>query len=383
MPWKESNRMNERMKFVVRLEDGERMTDLCKEFGISRKSGYKIWNRYLQKGPDGLFDESRKPISNPQKTTELIEKMILRLKDKYPSWGAGKLREYLLRKHPEANFPSKTTFYNILLKNDLVKKRRKRTYKARGTNLNSTLNPNDLWCADFKGQFKMTSGAYCYPLTITDHESRFLLSCKGLESVKEGGAFAVFQETFENFGLPKAIRTDNGVPFASPNAILGLSKLSVWWLRLGIDIERITPGCPQENGRHERMHLTLKQDLLHDPSNNLLKQQEIFDHFIDYYNNERPHEGIKNSTPDSKYEKSRKCIGKDLPEIEYPHCDFVRTLALNGKMHIKKCRPFHVGDALIKQPIGITNEARLLVTNLIKTKLRSTTCRLFKFSLRI
>ena len=202
MPWKESNRMNERMKFVVRLEDGERMTDLCKEFGISRKSGYKIWNRYLQKGPDGLFDESRKPISNPQKTTESIEKVILRLKDKYPSWGAGKLREYLLRKHPEANFPSKTTFYNILLKNDLVKKRRKRTYKARGTNLNSTLNPNDLWCADFKGQFKMTSGAYCYPLTITDHESRFLLSCKGLESVKEGGAFAVFQETFERICEP-------------------------------------------------------------------------------------------------------------------------------------------------------------------------------------
>lgn len=354
MPWKECSSMNERMKFVIRLEQGERMTDLCREFGVSRKTGYKIWNRYKLKGPNGLFDESQKPITNPNKISELKVRMILNLKAEYPTWGARKLRQYLMRKHPDVALPSDTTFYNILCRNNLVKKRRKRTFRSKGTNLSSNNNINDLWCADFKGQFKMRNNKYCYPLTVTDQCSRYILSCQGMESTKEAGAFAVFEEAFERYGMPKAIRTDNGVPFASPNGLLGFSKLSVWWVRLGIAVERIVPGHPEQNGRHERMHLTLKQDLLDTPAQSLLMQQEVFDNFIEYFNTKRPHAGIKNNTPSSLYKKSGKKFSKKLLDIDYSQCDFIKTTALNGKLHIKNCKPFHVGDAFIKQPIGIT-----------------------------
>jgi hypothetical protein len=200
----------------------------------------------------------------------------------------------------------------------------------------------------------MKNGQYCYPLTITDHRSRFLISCTGLESVKEGAAFSVFESAFEEYGLPWAMRTDNGVPFCSPNALLGLSKLSVWWMRCGIELERIKPGNPQENGRHERMHLTLKQDLLKNPSKNLLAQQEIFDQFTTYFNTERPHEGLKNETPDSVYKKSNRSFSRRLKEVDYKNCDSVRVVALNGKMNFGKKSPIHICDALIKQPLGIT-----------------------------
>jgi len=353
MPWKECSVMNERMKFVLRLDDGERMSDLCREFEISRKTGYKIWNRYKSSGLDGLFDESKKPITNPNKTLESVEMLILNLKNSRQTWGATKLREYLIRKHRGIEFPSRNTFHNILLKNDLVSKRRKRTYKATGTNLRSTVKSNDLWCADFKGHFKMKSGKYCYPLTITDHYSRYLLSCEALESTKTGGSFSVFESVFQEYGLPSAIRTDNGVPFCSPNALLGFSKLSVWWLRLGIDLERIKPGNPQENGRHERMHLTLKQDTLRDPKKNILAQQEIFDRFQKDFNYERPHEGIGNETPSTLYKKPRKKYKKRFPEIKYKSCDATRIIALNGKMNLTSKSSTHISDCLSKQPIGL------------------------------
>lgn len=354
MPWMESSVMNERLKFVIRYQDGESMSELCREFGISRKTGYKILTRYEKKGVDGLFDESRRPITNPNKTPDTIESIILNLKAKYPTWGAGKLREYLIRKHPNTPFPTKNTFHNILLKEDLVKKRRSRVFKSSGTNLRSTSNPNNLWCADFKGQFRMRNGTYCYPLTITDHFSRYLLNCTALESTKEGGAFAAFEAAFEEYGLPTAMRTDNGVPFCSPNGLLGLSKLSVWWMRCGIELERIRPGNPQENGRHERLHLTLKQDLLKNPSANLLSQQEIFDFFSNYYNKERPHEALNNETPNSIYKKSARPYSKKLKEVDYKGCDSVRVVALNGKLNLgRKSVSVHIGEALMKQPIGI------------------------------
>jgi transposase InsO family protein len=354
MPWRECNKMNERMKFVLRLESGEAMSDLCREFSISRKTGYKIWDRFVNKGLDGLFDESRKPISNPNRTLESTERMILNLKSQHPTWGAEKLREYLLRKYSNVAFPSKNTFHNILIKNELVKKRRSRVYKSTGTNLRSTEGPNELWCADFKGQFRMKNREYCYPLTITDHRTRFIIACEALESTKEGAAFSVFEAAFEEYGLPTAIRTDNGVPFCSPNALLGFSKLSVWWMRQGIEFERITPGHPEENGRHERMHLTLKQDLLSDPAKSLLGQQEIFDRFTETFNLERPHTALDNETPGSIYKPSARKYTCTPKEIEYKGCDSVRKVALNGKLHILKNHPIHISDALIKQPIGIT-----------------------------
>jgi len=353
MPWKECNIMNERMKFVVRLEDGERMTDLCREFGISRKTGYKIWNRYNDVGLDGLFDESKRPVTSPHKTSESIERLIINLKDKRPTWGATKLREYLIRKHSNIPFPSRNTFHNILLKNDLVKRRKRKNYKAKGTNLRAVNSSNDLWCADFKGQFKMRNGKHCYPLTITDQYSRFLLACDALESTKTGGAFAVFESVFEEYGIPQAIRTDNGVPFCSPHAVLGLSRLSVWWLRLGIELERIRPGKPQENGCHERMHLTLKQDTLRDPKRNILVQQEIFDKFKDDYNFERPHQGIDNETPSKLFKKSRKKYKKKLDEIKYENCDAVRVVRQNGKMSLTSNRTAHISDCLAGQELGL------------------------------
>ena len=170
--------------------------------------------------------------------------------------------------------------------------------------MRSSQQANDLWCADFKGQFRLKNQQYCYPLTITDHRSRYILVCDSHESTKEGGVFASFEDVFEQYGLPVAIRTDNGIPFSCPNALLGLSKLSVWWLRLGIHIERIRPGNPQENGRHERMHLTLKKDILQRPAQNHLKQQEIFDDYIKDFNTNRPHAALDHDTPNDHYQKS-------------------------------------------------------------------------------
>lgn len=354
MPWKESKVMNERMKFVIRLEEGETMSELCREFQISRKTGYKIWNRYCDKGIDGLFDESRRPHCFPNQTSEHVSRLILNLKESRPTWGAVKLREYLIRKHQNIDFPSRNTFHNILLRNNKVEKRRKRKYKAVGTNLRAANKPNDLWCADFKGQFRLGNKQYCYPLTVTDQNSRFILACDSLESTKESGAFATFEDIFEEYGLPHAIRTDNGVPFSCPNALLGLSKLSVWWLRLGIQIERIRPGKPQENGRHERMHLTLKRDLLQNPSQNILLQQEVFDDYIFDFNNVRPHGAINNRTPSEVYTQSKIEYRRQLKEVNYPNCERILIVKRNGKVNITPKRSTHICTSLAGQPIGLT-----------------------------
>lgn len=353
MPWKESNHVNERMKFIVRLEEGESMTSLCEEFEISRKTGYKIWNRFQTKGLDGLLDESRRPFSNPLQTSETIAQLILNLKAARPTWGAIKLREYLLRKHANIRFPSRNTFHNILVRNSLVKSKKRIKYKATGTNLRSTQNPNDLWCADFKGQFRLRSKRYCYPLTISDHRSRYLIKCVALENTKTAGAFAIFEDAFEEYGLPHAIRTDNGPPFSCPNALLGFSQLSVWWLRLGIEIERIRPGKPQENGRHERLHLTLKQDLLDNPAGSFIKQQEVFDHFIEEYNFKRPHAALDHETPSSVFKHSKIIYRPELGEIEYPQCEKVKRVFQNGKINFKPKKSTHLCTSLIGQNVGL------------------------------
>ena len=356
MSWKETDMITERMKFIMRFQDGERMSDLCKEFSISRKTGYKLLERFESKGSEGLFDERRNPLSHPNKTPLNIENLIIKLKETHKTWGAIKLREYLMRKYSELSFPSRNTFYNILLKHNLVHKRvRRNLFNFKGTNLRSTSKSNDLWGADYKGRFKLKNGCDCHALTITDHESRCLLSCTALESVKEGSAISVFESVFEKYGLPLAIRTDNGVPFAS-SSILGLSKLSVWWLRLGIEIERIQPGHPEQNGRHERMHLTLKRDLdlSRNPAANILKQQEDFDRFIYNFNTKRPHQALKNETPGSRYTPSDRKLPKTLKEIDYNICDRVRKIGKKGELYIDRKYPIFIGKALQYQPIGIT-----------------------------
>lgn len=306
MPWKECNKVDERLKFIARLLDGEKMSHLCEEFGISRKTGYKIFERYKNSGLEGLTDRSRTPYRYANQLPFQIEKAILSIKQEKPTWGAPKIRERIIRLYPDIRPPANSTVHTVLAKNGLVNVRRKRRYKAKGTELSLAKKPNDLWCADYKGEFLLGNKKYCYPLTISDFNSRYLLACEALESTKEQYAITIFERVFKEFGLPKAIRTDNGVPFSAPNALFGLSKLSVWWLRLGIEIERIKPGHPEQNGRHERMHLTLKKEATRPPGGNFLQQQAKFDEFIDEYNNDRPHQALNMKYPGELYIHSSK-----------------------------------------------------------------------------
>ena len=262
MPWQECRKMDERLRFVARLLDGERMAGLCREFDISRQTGYKIFSRYKDCGLVGLTDRSRRPYRQANRLPFQIESLIVQLRKEHPSWGAPKIREKIKRRRLGIALPAISTVHAVLDRHGLVTRGRQRNhFKAEGTGLSRPDHPNDLWCTDYKGEFMLADRRYCYPLTITDFASRYLLCCEGLETTKESYAFTVFERTFKDFGLPRAIRSDNGVPFASNSAFFGLSKLSVWWLRLGIGIERIKPGNPQQNGRHERMHLTLKNEV--------------------------------------------------------------------------------------------------------------------------
>ncbi len=274
--------MDERVRFVARLLDGEKMAPLCRSFGISRKTGYKIFERYKAMGLEGLTDRSRRPYRQANKLPFQIESLIVAVKKEQPSWGAPKIREKLVRLYPDIHSPAVSTVHAVLDRHGLVARKKRTRQRAKGTERSEPRAPNDLWCADYKGEFMLADKRYCYPLTITDHESRYLFACEALSSTKETFAFPVFERVFREFGLPCAIRTDNGVPFASPNALYGLSRLSVWWLRLGIAIERIKPGCPQQNGRHERMHLTLKKETTKPAGDNLLQQQGRFDDFVTY-----------------------------------------------------------------------------------------------------
>lgn len=308
MAWRECYKMDERLRFVARLLEGEKMAVLCREFDISRKTGYKSFQRYKDCGLEGLTDRSRRPYRQANKLALQIETLIVQLKREHPSWGAPKIREKLRRRHDDIQTPAISTVHAVLDRHGLVERARRRRPKLQGTALSKPLRPNDLWCADYKGEFMLADRRYCYPLTLTDFSSRYLLSCEALATTKEQFAFAVFERAFNDFGLPLAIRTDNGVPFASAHALFGLSKLSVWWLRLGIHIERIKPGHPQQNGRHERMHLTLKKEATKPAAPNFLKQQARFDEFLKCYNHERPHQALDMKYPAELYQPSPRAI---------------------------------------------------------------------------
>lgn len=318
MGWKECSKMDEKLKFIARYLEGEKMAPLCREFGITRPTGYKLVERYHMVGQHALIEQRRTPYRYANKLPIPVEALILDLKKEYPNWGAPKIREKIIKKYPDVKTPAKSTIHAVLDRNGLVNHRKgRRRFKASGTLLTDAQLPNELWCADYKGEFMLGNHQYCYPLTITDYASRYLLSCEAMASTKESFAFEVFKRAFSEFGLPNSIRTDNGVPFAAPQALYGLSKLAVWWMRLGINIERIRPGQPQENGRHERMHLTLKLETTRPPRENLIAQQESFDQFIEIYNEERPHAGINNKYPAEVYKPSTKEF-KRLDPLFYP-----------------------------------------------------------------
>jgi len=344
--------MDERLRFVARLLDGETMSEVCREFGISRKTGYKIFSRYREYGAEALTDRSRRPVRYANQLPTQIESLIVTLKREKPHWGARKIRELLVRRLAgDIRIPAKSTIHAVLHRHGLVKGLRRPRHRATGTPLSPGIAPNELWCADFKGEFKLGNGEYCFPLTVTDHASRYLLLCEALDSTREDLATTAFEQLFLERGLPAAIRSDNGVPFASPNALFNLSKLSVWWLRLGIAIERIRPGRPQQNGRHERMHLTLKQEATRPPGMNSLQQQARLDAFVQEFNNERPHEALAMKMPGETYlPSSRPYLG--LPELTYPLHDRDALVTACGRicMHRKK---INISTVLAGQRVGI------------------------------
>jgi putative transposase len=343
--------MDERLRFVARRLEGEKMAALCREFDVSRKTGYKIFQRYKDCGLEGLTDRSRRPYRQAHQLPFQIEKLIVQLKRERPSWGAPKIREKLRRLHSDIPTPAISTVHAVLYRHGLVNRGRKRRYKAQGTTLSKPLLPNALWCADYKGEFMLADRRYCYPLTISDFASRYLLSCEALSTTKEIYAFTVFERVFKDFGLPLAIRTDNGVPFANPHALFGLSKLAVWWLRLGIHIERIKPGHPEQNGRHERMHLTLKKEATKPAAQNFLQQQAKFDDFIDCYNQERPHQALDMKYPAELYlPSSRPYHGLD--ELHYPFHDQTITVTQCGRICFGR-QKIHLSTVLAGQNVGI------------------------------
>ena len=352
MPWKECRKVEEKLRFVARHLEGESISSLCREFGISRVTGHKLVERYRQSGMEALSDRSKRPYRMANQLPFQIESLIVDIKKEFPTWGAPKIRERMLTRYPDLKTPAKSTVHAVLERHGLVRhKRAGARPKSQGTVLLGAQTPNELWCTDFKGEFMLADRRYCYPLTVTDFHSRFLLCCEGLESTREAMAMTVFERLFREYGLPQRIRSDNGVPFASAHALHGLSRLAVWWLRLGIEIERIKPGNPQQNGRHERMHRTLKQATTRPPAINMLQQQDKFEDFIREYNYERPHEALEMKTPSALYEPSiRPYVG--LPPVEYPFHDRVITVTECGRICLER-RKISLSTVLAGQNVGI------------------------------
>lgn len=310
--------MNERVKFIAAyLEEQESVTDLCRSFGISRKTGYKWIERYEEAGLVSLADQSRAPLNHPNAVEEEIVRLILSEREKHPHWGPKKLVVLLERKYPRLLLPVASTVGQILKRHGLIKKRRRRVYSAPHPELlREYSRPNAVWCSDFKGHFPV-GGKRCHPLTISDGFSRYLIRCEGLRRPLFDYVKPVFESAFKEYGLPEAIRTDNGAPF-STLAPGGLSRLAIWWIKLGIRPERIMPGRPDQNGRHERMHRTLKAEAASPPRTNFKLQQRAFDKFMSEYNDVRPHEALAQKTPASAYQKSNRPFPKKLPEVDYP-----------------------------------------------------------------
>jgi putative transposase len=331
MPWRQTSPMDQKMQFIADyLRQTLSIIELCELYGVSRKTGYKWIERYLTSGPSGLEDRSRKPDSSPNQTPQHIVDAFIELRCRHPSWGAKKLVSILQKRHPSWPLPARSTVCDILRRHGLVPKQRQRRHIGHpGKPTNQILAPNDVWSADFKGHFKTGDGLYCYPLTVADGYSRFLLGCQALSSTRVQEAKPVFTRLFKEFGLPKRIRTDNGVPFAT-NTLARLSRLSAWWVRLGILPEFIEPGKPQQNGRQERMHRTLKAETTRPPAATRRAQQRKFDRFRQEFNFERPHEALDLQTPASRYEASPREMPTKLPPLEYPDRFEVRYVSANG-----------------------------------------------------
>lgn len=329
MPWREP--VTERQRFCVEAEAGLfSFAELCRRYGISRKTGYKWWTRWERAGPVGLEELSHRPHFCPHATEAAVVQAILHTRRYRPRWGAPKIRRLLLDRFEPGEVPSVTTVHNILRRHDLVPRpRRSRRRPHPGRPLTPMDAPNAIWTADFKGQFRTLDGTCCYPLTVQDGYSRFLLTCSGLPAPTLAATRPVFQRLFRHYGLPERIRTDNGPPFASC-ALGRLSRLSVWWVTLNILPELIEPGQPQQNGRHERMHRTLKAETTQPPSASLPAQQRRFHRFRREFNERRPHQALDQETPASRYASSPRPWPGSPTTLDYPAHFERRLVSGNG-----------------------------------------------------
>ena len=331
MPWSQTTAMHQRTQFIAdHLRGTHNVSELCAEYGISRKTGYKWIDRYIRRGPSGLEDRSRRPRSCPNATPEFVTKALIELRHRHPTWGPKKLLRIVAKRHPDWPLPGRTATSDLLKRRGLIRRKTSRRLVGHpGKPSSLIVAPNHVWCADFKGQFRMGNGRYCYPLTVTDGFSRFLLGCHGLQSTAVAGAKPVFQRLFEEYGLPQYIRTDNGVPFAT-NTLARLSRLSAWWVRLGVLPQLIEPGNPQQNGRHERMHRTLKAEVTRPPAHAMRSQQQRFDGFRKEFNHDRPHEALEQRTPAEIYTASTRPMPRKIPPLDYPDRYEVRYVSANG-----------------------------------------------------
>jgi putative transposase len=353
MPWSETDAMEQRVQFIRDwLTHKHAVSELCLRYGVSRKTGYKWIERYMAQGPDGLLDRAHRAQVVHNKTSLEVEQALLALRLRHPSWGAKKLLHMLGLSQPTLELPGRSTVCDILSRNGLISsKPRRRAVGHPGRPRSQIVRPNDCWSADFKGQFRTGDGIYCYPLTVTDNYSRYLLGCQALAGTRHDDSKTVFTRLFKHYGLPNRIRTDNGVPFAAPS--LGrLSRLSVWWIKLGVLPELIEPGQPQQNGRHERMHRTLKAETTKPPAASSRAQQRKFDAFMHEYNEQRPHEALDMNTPAQLYRASSRPMPDKLHALEYPDRFEVRYVSANGGMRWRK-RWVNVTSALIGEYVGL------------------------------
>lgn len=354
MPWSETTKMRERMRFVLDAEEELfSMTELCERYGISRVTGHKWLKRFREGGVTGLRDRPRVPEHCPHRTPAAVVELLAKARELHPFWGARKLIRWLARRHPDLSLPAPSTATDILKGLGLIKPRRRRRHLSSPSHpLTAASTPNDVWTADFKGQFKTLDGRYCYPLTVADSYSRYLLACRSQLCVQTLPTKKNFQRLFLEYGMPRVIRTDNGIPFAAPTAIARLSRLSAWWIRLGIRPELIKPSHPEQNGSHERMHKTLKAETTRPAAANATAQQRRFDSFRAEYNQERPHQTLGDKTPAELYVASPRAFPRPLPEPEYPGHFEVRKVSRNGGIRWKKGW-VNISHSLLEQNVGL------------------------------
>ena len=353
MPWKVSSAMDERMRFVARHREATvTMTALCEEFGITRQCGYKWLGRYKAGGDAALATQSRAPRCHPNATPERVVDLVLETRRHHSTWGPRKILAFLRRQHPKLALPAASTVGTWLEQRGLTAKRHRR-YHASGpgtTPFAEHVEANAGWSTDFKGHFRTLDGRYCYPLTMQDVHSRFLLRCQALDAPREQLAKPVYEAAFREYGLPLRMRSDNGTPFAAPS-FTGLSPLSAWWISLGIAIERIVPGHPEQNGRLERMHRTLKEQTTSPPAANASAQQRRFRDFRREYNEDRPHEAIDDDVPASRFSASPRPFPRARPVPQYADGWDVRTVNARGTMTFKR-RHLQIGTPLAGEGVG-------------------------------